>query len=62
MTDAIYGPTDEVIVSGTVTGVGDIEGRVIELNFDKLSQEYFYVVRAKSGEKYRGQERFISKK
>ena len=51
----------EVTVSGTLTGLGDQVGHIVEVEYCKMSDQYFYVVRTKEGQRFRAQEKFVSK-
>lgn len=57
-TEAIYKVRDEVIVSGSFTGIGDVLGVIYEVEYNSLSKEYFYLVKA-SESTYWSQERFL---
>lgn len=58
--EAKYKVDDEVTVSGTLTGIGDIKGQITEVKFEPLADEYFYVVKSPL-QSFWSQERFLSK-
>lgn len=59
MTFAKYRHGEDVEVSGTLTGLGDQRGSVIEVVYDKLSSQFFYNVQCGENRHY-AQERFVS--
>lgn len=59
MTFAKYKLGEGVEVSGTLTGLGDQRGSVIEVVYDKLSSQFFYNVQCGEN-RYYAQERFVS--
>lgn len=56
--NAKYKINDEVIISGTLTGIGDVKGTISDLEYNSLSQEYFYLVKSTSSS-FWSQERYL---
>lgn len=55
---ANFKETESVIISGTLTGIGDIPGTILEVEYSALSKEYFYQVKT-DVKSYWCQERFL---
>lgn len=51
---------EKVVISGTLTGFGDLEGVIKESEYSKHSKEYFYTIITEI-ERFYSQERFIKK-
>jgi len=54
----LYNVDDPVIISGSFTGYGDLKGRVLEVNFMELANEYYYNILTDI-QKFYCQEKFI---
>lgn len=39
--NAKYKINDEVVISGTLTGIGDVKGTISDLEYNSLSNEFF---------------------
>jgi predicted TIM-barrel enzyme len=56
---------DEVIVSGSATGYGDTPGYVVEINWNKITEEYFCLIIGSGvhgdGKRFYVQERFLKR-
>lgn len=59
--DAKYKRGDDIVISGTLTGLGDQKARVTEVEYEKISRQYFYGAHAADGTRYWAQERYISR-
>lgn len=43
--EAKFKESEYVLISETLTGIGDISGTILEVEFSALSKEYFYQVK-----------------